>query len=99
MLHKATFYEKYIKRALDFLLSALALVVLSMVTLLMVWLYKQDAQKQYDAMRNQAISLEQENSRLQQAIEQLGTIQGIAYIAKEQLGLVDPDTIIIEPEN
>ena len=47
----------------------------------------------------QAIALEQENSRLQQAIDQLGTIQGIAYIAKEQLGLVDPDTIIIEPEN
>lgn len=33
MLHKATFYEKYIKRALDFLLSALALVVLSPVLL------------------------------------------------------------------
>ena len=80
-------------------IAVLALVVLSMVTLLMVWLYKQDAQKQYDAMRNQAISLEQENSRLRQAIDQLGTIQGIAYIAKEQLGLVDPDTIIIEPEN
>ena len=80
-------------------IAVLVLVVLSMVTLLMVWLYKQDAQKQYDAMRNQAISLEQENSRLRQAIDQLGTIQGIAYIAKEQLGLVDPDTIIIEPEN
>lgn len=33
MEHKASFYEKYIKRALDFLLSALALVVLSPVLL------------------------------------------------------------------
>lgn len=80
-------------------IAVLVLVAVCTVTLLMVWLYKQDAQKQYDAVRQQAISLEQENSRLRQAIDQLGTIQGIAYIAKEQLGLVDPDTIIIEPEN
>ena len=33
MEHKASFYEKYIKRALDILLSALALVVLSPVLL------------------------------------------------------------------
>lgn len=79
--------------------AVLAVVVLSIAALLLVWLYKQDAQREYERLRNQAIELEQENSSLQQAIDKLGTIQGIAYIAKEQLGLVDPDTIIIEPEN
>ena len=58
-----------------------------------------DFREDYEKLKDQAIELEQENSRLQQAIDKLGTIQGIAYIAKEQLGLVDPDTIIIEPEN
>lgn len=80
-------------------IAVLAVVVLSIAALLLVWLYKQDAQREYEKLRDQAIELEQENSRLQQAIDQLGTIGGIAYIAKEQLGLVDPDTIIIEPEN
>jgi len=79
--------------------AVLAVVVLSIAALLLVWLYKQDAQREYEKLKDQAIELEQENSRLQQAIDKLGTIQGIAYIAKEQLGLVDPDTIIIEPEN
>lgn len=80
-------------------IAVLAVVVLSIAALLLVWLYKQDAQREYEKLRQQAIGLEQENSRLQEAIRKLGTIEGIAYIAKEQLGLVDPDTVIIEPEN
>lgn len=80
-------------------LAVLAVVVLSLATLLVVWVYKQHAQKDYDDLRDQAIALEQENNRLQEAIDQLGTVKGIAQIAKEKLGLVDPDTVIIEPEN
>ena len=89
---------KFRKASLPLKIVVLAMVVLSMAALLLVWLYKQDAQKEYDKLRDQAITLEQENNRLQQAIDQLGTVQGIAQIAKEQLGLVDPDTVIIEPD-
>ena len=89
---------KFRKASLPLKIVALAMVVLSMAALLLVWLYKQDAQKEYDKLRDQAITLEQENNRLQQAIDKLGTVQGIAQIAKEQLGLVDPDTVIIEPD-
>ncbi len=85
--------------SLSLKIAVLALVVLSLAALLLVWLYKQDAQREYEKKRAEAIRLEQENSRLQEAIDKLGTLEGIAYIAKEQLGLVDPDTIIIEPEN
>ena len=80
-------------------IAVLAVVVLSMAALLLVWLYKQDAKNQYEKLREQAIVLEVENSRLEEAISELGTLKGIAKIAKEQLGLVDPDTVIIEPEN
>lgn len=80
-------------------IAVLAVVILSMAALLLVWLYKQDAKNQYEKLRDQAIVLEVENSRLKEAISDLGTLKGIAKIAKEQLGLVDPDTIIIEPEN
>lgn len=80
-------------------LAVLAVVTLSLFTLLVVWVYKQQAQQDYEDLRDQAITLEQENDRLQEAIDMLGSIKGIAQIAKEKLGLVDPDTIIIEPEN
>lgn len=80
-------------------LAVLAVVTLSLFTLLVVWVYKQQAKKDYEDLRDQAIVLEQENSRLQEAIEMLGSIKSVAQIAKEKLGLVDPDTIIIEPEN
>ena len=80
-------------------IAVLVMVVLSMAVLLTVWLYKQDVQKQYDELKEQAVSLEIENSRLQQAVNDLGTIRGIAQIAREQLGLVYPETVIIEPEN
>ena len=89
---------KFRKASLPLKIVVLAMVVLSMAALLLVWLYKQDAQKEYDKLRDQAITLEQENNRLQQAIDKLGTVQGIAQIAREQLGLVDPDTVIIEPD-
>ena len=89
---------KFRKASLPLKIVVLAMVVLSMAALLLVWLYKQDAQKEYDKLRDQAITLEQENNRLQQAIDKLGTVQGIAQIAQEQLGLVDPDTVIIEPD-
>lgn len=80
-------------------LAVLAVVVLSLATLLVVWMYKQNAREEYEDLRNQAIMLEQENNRLRDAIEQLGTVKGIAQIAKEKLGLVDPDSVIIKPEN
>ena len=80
-------------------LAVLAVVTVSLATLLVVWVYKQQAQKDYEDLRDQAIVLEQENSRLQEAIDMLGSIKSVAQIAKEKLGLVDPDTIIIEPEN
>lgn len=80
-------------------IAVLVAVTLSLVTLLTVWLFKQREAWQYEQLRQQAIALEQENSYLQDTIDKLGTIQGIAQIAREKLGLVDPDTIIIEPEN
>lgn len=80
-------------------LAVLAVVTLSLFTLLVVWVYKQQAEKDYEDLKDQAIVLEQENSRLQEAIDMLGSIKSVAQIAKEKLGLVDPDTIIIEPEN
>ena len=46
-----------------------------------------------------AAALEQENADLQEDIEALGSAQSVQEIAKESLGLVDPDTVIIKPNS
>ena len=50
-----------------------------------------------EALRIQAAELERENGKLRQYIEELGTVQGIVRIAQEELGLVEPDSIIFDP--
>lgn len=55
-------------------------------------------QQTRDAL-DQAAALEQENAELTEKKENLGSSSSIKDIAKEELGLVDPDTIIIEPNS
>ena len=74
-------------------------VVLSTVTLLVLRSATLNAQAQAEALRDQAQKLEQENSRLETQIEGLGTAESVEQIAQDELGLVDKDTVIIEPEN
>ena len=49
-------------------------------------------------MQMSASGLEYANEVLEQKTEELGSVQSIQDIAKEELGLVDPDTILIDPE-
>ena len=53
---------------------------------------------QIDELKKEASGLEYANEVLEQKTEDLGSIQSIQDIAKEELGLVDPDTILIDPE-
>ena len=76
----------------------LVAVVLSILALLTLRSAIMTTREETEDLRNQAMALEQENSRLEQYIEELGTIQAIIRIAQEKLGLVEPDSIIIQPE-
>lgn len=73
-------------------------LVLSIVALIALHCAIKDAQAQLEDARGDAIVLEQEKSRLERYIEELGTIPAIIRIAQEKLGLVEPDTIVIQPE-
>ena len=73
-------------------------LVLSMIALIALHFAIKDAQAQLEDARGDAIVLEQEKSRLERYIEELGTIPAIIRIAQEKLGLVEPDTIVIQPE-
>ena len=50
-----------------------------------------------DALRTEAASLEGENRRLKENISELGTGESDLRIAREELGLVDPGSIVFEP--
>ena len=45
----------------------------------------------------QAAELEYENEILEQKIGQLDSVQGVIDIAKEELGMVDPNVAVIDP--
>lgn len=73
-----------------------AAILLSTITLVSLRMGRMDAQQRLADLQKQAVQVQQENEELSQRISQLGTITSIRQIAAEELGMVDPDTIIIE---
>lgn len=73
-------------------------VILSIAALLMLHFAIVSTRDTAEALRQEAIGLEQEQSRLELYIRELGTIQGIIRLAQEKLGLIEPGTVIIQPE-
>ena len=71
-------------------------IVLSSLTLISLRMGHWDAQEKLAELQHRANLLEQQNRELREDIGSLGTTDSIRDIAKEELGLVDPDTIIIE---
>ncbi len=55
-------------------------------------------QEQTQKLQAEAASVEYANSVLEQKKADLGSVQSIQDIAKEELGLVDPDTVVIDPQ-
>ena len=76
-----------------------AAIVLSSVTLVSLRLAHWEAKARLAELTQQIAAQEQSNDALRQDIDELGTTDSIREIAREELGLVDPDTIIIEDAN
>ena len=68
--------------------------MLCTATLLLLGTLQWQARTNYDALRAQAAQLELENARLQQNIDDRGSVESIKRIAGEVLGLADPNTVI-----
>ncbi len=79
--------------------AVLVAVVLCTVALIALNASTNAAREDYEALRQQAAALEGENQQISERIKGLGSVESIIQIAMEELGLVDPDTIIIEPGN
>ena len=76
-----------------------AAVALSVVCLLVLHSAKLNADAEKEAWRQEALKQEQEQQRLEDRLENAGSADNVEQIAKDELGLVDPDTVIIQPEN
>ena len=73
-------------------------ILLSLAALVLVHGAIAYTKAEQETYRQEMGELNQERSRLEQYIEELGTVQGIIRIAQEKLGLIDPDSVIFQPE-
>lgn len=73
--------------------AVLVTIILSTAALTILRVGIDQYQEQTALARAQAAQLEQENRQLEENIQQLGTVESVRRIAKEELGLVDPDTV------
>ena len=76
----------------------IALILFSIVALISLRWVHSGILAEIAGLKDEASGLEYANEVLEQKTEELGSIQSIQDIAKEELGLVDPDTILIDPE-
>lgn len=76
----------------------IVLIVLSTAALAALWWVQHDVTRQTEKMREEAAAIEYENEKLEQKIEDLGSAQSIQDIAREELGMVSADTVLIHPQ-
>ena len=74
------------------------LVVFSMAALIALGWVQYRVSSQTEQLRDKAAQLEQSNADLKAKIADLGSVASVEEIAREELGLVRPDTILIKPE-
>ena len=72
------------------------LILFSIVALVALRWVHNGILTQIDELKDEASGLEYANEVLDQKTEELGSVQSIQDIAEEELGLVDPDTILID---
>ncbi len=76
----------------------IALIVFSMLALLALRWVHNGILTEMENLKDEASAIEQKNSDLEEKILDPDSVQNIQDIAREELGLVDPDTVIIEPQ-
>lgn len=74
-------------------------LVLSMGALITLRLTMNDLQSKTENLRAEAAALAYENSELKSDIAQLGSVQSVIDIAEDQLGLVQPGTVVFQPNS
>ena len=79
---------RFTKSSLVTKILIVVLVIYAAVTLVQLNTQLQEKNAEADVLAGQVTTLEQENQRLEQAIEALDTDEGVEAVAREKLGLV-----------
>ncbi len=77
----------------------LCVIGLSLIAILALNLTIHAIQANTEEARQQAAALEQENDKLKDNIAGLGSAESAEQIARDELGLVDPNTTVVVPEH
>ena len=76
----------------------IALIIFSMAALIALRWVHNGILDEIQKLKDQAAAVEYANEELTEKQSQLDSVQSIQDIAQEELGLVDPDTILIDPQ-
>jgi len=80
-------------------LALIALIVCSMAALISLTWIRGNILREASQLQTQAAELEHENQELGRKIDELGSLQSAQEIAEEELGLADPDTVVVNPNS
>ena len=75
----------------------IVLIVFSMAALLSLTWVRGSILKRTEEIRAEAAALEHENTLLTEKIGRLDSVESVREIAREELGLVDPNTVVLDP--
>lgn len=84
----------FVRSSLVTKILVLALAAYAVVTLVSLQSQLQEKTAEETALAGEVTAMEQENQRLQQAIENLDTDEGVEAVARQKLGLVKKNETI-----
>ena len=74
------------------------LILTSIVALIALRWVHNGIRQETQILTEEAAQAQAENRELTEKVEHLGSVQSVKDIAQDELGLVDPETILIDPE-
>ena len=78
-------------------ITACLLIVFSMAALLALRWVHNAIREETQILTDQAAAAQAENAELTEKVGALGSVQSVKDIAREELDLVDPDIVVIQP--
>lgn len=78
--------------------ALLAVIVLTAIALASLALVERQMERKTEELRTQSARVQYENEVLEQNIQELGSAKSVERIAREELGMVSADTILIESQ-
>ena len=76
----------------------IVLILVSMGALIALRWVTNSIRQETENLREEAAAVEYENGDLQKKIDEVDSVKGVQNIAEEELHMVEPDTVIVDPK-